>query len=169
MTTPRDEYRAMSTAPESRWLRTATLMYNEEHGDVARDDDAVIRWLVRRVGGWDKTASQVAAAELNAEFCLHRLQHKDHEHERVPVGSFKVMDTMPGEFHNRGGLTFRRMACGCVMLREWSLSEHVSVTERRWTFRIIALVPAREWESVVRAVAVLATAEGDGRGPREAV
>jgi hypothetical protein len=71
----------------------------------------------------------------------------DHPHEADEEQGSEHMQSGLGEFHWRAGLTFTRLACGCVRIREWERFE-----SGRWGWKFIARIPAQEWESVVQFV-----------------
>lgn len=61
-----------------------------------------------------------------------------------------TIQTVPGEFHWRDGLTFTRLPDGSVRLRQWTW--HEDFGDRYALAADLAVIPAAEWESIVVAV-----------------
>lgn len=82
-------------------------------------------------------------------------------HDNGPI--FDSMQTQIGEYHQRDGLTFRRLdtdvqdggrvhPAGTVRIRRW-YQFGLGSDSGQWSYRDIAYIPANEWYSVMRETA----------------
>lgn len=68
-------------------------------------------------------------------------------------GWTEVMTPQPGEFHWRGGLTFKRLSNGDVEIKDHRpfLDDYGF---QHWAWEIFAVIPSSEWASIVAHVTV---------------
>lgn len=72
----------------------------------------------------------------------------EHAHPELESRITTGMDPVAGEFHWRNGVTFQRLSCGSILVRQWLKS-----VTGLWHVDPLFLLSANTWESIVNEMA----------------